>query len=530
MDYNDRLRARKAKAILAKRVLSSIEVDDETRQALTRMAQTDAPSADASPLHPFKVGSRVSCSIQGGSVPFGTLGVVTGLDGLQQVIVRWEGGWGLQHVFHANLLEVRPKAPAPPPPFKPGDRVCWGANRAYLGVIADRVDDLRGMDCWVRWDSGALTREDFSFLRPALDPAPAPAPAPAAPSFKPGDRVCWGANPALRGTILEDVKDLRGADCWVLWDKDASRPDAPVPPLRGREFYRTLRPEPSSPSLSPRLPETPSMSAMPRPIFHQGELLGHVHALEGGVALYAAAFTFGPVWYCEKGKYPSLQVKSLCAVWPWATDLESELSGVAYSFTSATGPADGQRFAAKVEEVVKREYADFKKRQHDEPPAPLTTQEPAVPVVKTTPKSTLDIAKESLLHGVQVAGVDEASNLVIEAGSTVLGPEIVAMLSVVPAGRALIKGVGALTLSYTAELGLLPGVDPSLVQAGAALQLEAVSRDLVQPQLAKLTEMALRLATISKKTAPVARLSAVSSEHEDELEADVRRASPKVVR
>lgn len=117
----------------------------------------------------------------------------------------------------------------------------------------------------------------------------------------------------------------------------------------------------------------------------------------------------------------------------------------------------------------------------------------------STLASTGSKALKAVKRGAATAAVDEIGEELVDIAKEVLPSDTVAVLAGSPEGRSLLKGGMALVLlhlSGTETLADYPGVE-----SACTLELEAVSRDLVQPRLAKLRGSLGRLSALGRKSA-----------------------------
>lgn len=141
--------------------------------------------------------------------------------------------------------------------------------------------------------------------------------------------------------------------------------------------------------------------------------------------------------------------------------------------------------------------------QGEEVPAPEDDDEKeeimATEITKTGTSlaATGSKALKAVKRGASTAAVDEIGEELVDIATEVLPSDMVATLASSPEGRSVLKGGMALVLlhlSGTETLADYPGVE-----SACTLELEAVSRDLVQPRLKKLRGSLGRLSALGRK-------------------------------
>lgn len=116
-------------------------------------------------------------------------------------------------------------------------------------------------------------------------------------------------------------------------------------------------------------------------------------------------------------------------------------------------------------------------------------------VVKKSKKSTTQMIKESALHGVKVAAVDEVGETFLDVGKELLGELVPKEVFDTDSGRALTKAVTAVLL-YHFNGTMLENIEG--LDTACSLQIEASSRDLGQPLMKKLKPKLDKLARLGK--------------------------------
>ena len=108
--------------------------------------------------------------------------------------------------------------------------------------------------------------------------------------------------------------------------------------------------------------------------------------------------------------------------------------------------------------------------------------------------STTETILESLAHGAKVGVADEAGEATLGIAEAIFG-EHYPELAKTPRGRSIMKAVGAGGMMFLAgsQPEMLGGMAES-VTAGCAMVLEAAGRDLLQPEMKKITPMIKQLA------------------------------------
>jgi len=116
-------------------------------------------------------------------------------------------------------------------------------------------------------------------------------------------------------------------------------------------------------------------------------------------------------------------------------------------------------------------------------------------VLKKSKKSTTQMIKESALHGVKVAAVDEVGETFLDVGKELLGELVPKEVFDTESGRALTKAVTAVLL-YHFNGTMLENIEG--LDTACSLQIEASSRDLGQPLMKKLKPKLDKLARLGK--------------------------------
>lgn len=121
-------------------------------------------------------------------------------------------------------------------------------------------------------------------------------------------------------------------------------------------------------------------------------------------------------------------------------------------------------------------------------------------VRKTAPsavQTTFETVKEATKHGVAVATADGLANTALRTGMKLV-PQLEHM-DLTPEAASFVKYGAAVAAIGLAESGVLPGVDPAAVTAGAALVIEAAARDGFQPLVEAFSPLIEQLATAGAK-------------------------------
>jgi hypothetical protein len=100
-------------------------------------------------------------------------------------------------------------------------------------------------------------------------------------------------------------------------------------------------------------------------------------------------------------------------------------------------------------------------------------------VQKSKRKGVKTVLAESVVHGAKVGAVDEAGEVLLEIGKEFLGPELAPAFLSTERGKALVK-FGVATLLVAANEKYL---DVDGLEEACGLQIEAASRDVLQPVL-----------------------------------------------
>lgn len=116
--------------------------------------------------------------------------------------------------------------------------------------------------------------------------------------------------------------------------------------------------------------------------------------------------------------------------------------------------------------------------------------------------SSIERMVEAATHGAKVSVADEAANSVLEISQALFGDAYPEMMKT-PAGRAMVKATTSLALHYAAEKypAMVGGEQMAKgLQAATELVVEASARDLIQPQIAKITPVVRQLAEIGTQS------------------------------
>lgn len=126
------------------------------------------------------------------------------------------------------------------------------------------------------------------------------------------------------------------------------------------------------------------------------------------------------------------------------------------------------------------------------------TKMPTITDQKNSPlKNTANKIKEAVQHGTAVASADEMANAGLMSIAEVI-PEIQPLLQT-EFGRTIIKlGLGSLIIGAV-EHDFVPLDNTDHLEKGATLVVEAAARDGLQPLMAKLTPVLVKLAAAGKK-------------------------------
>jgi hypothetical protein len=116
-------------------------------------------------------------------------------------------------------------------------------------------------------------------------------------------------------------------------------------------------------------------------------------------------------------------------------------------------------------------------------------------VVKKSKKPTLQMVKESAVHGAKVAAVDEVGDSFLDLGKELLGEFAPKEMFENESGRALTKAITAVLL-YHFNGTMMENLDG--LDTACSLQIEASSRDLGQPLLNKMKPKLDKLARLGK--------------------------------
>jgi len=115
-----------------------------------------------------------------------------------------------------------------------------------------------------------------------------------------------------------------------------------------------------------------------------------------------------------------------------------------------------------------------------------------------TKKKTRDVVKSAVIHGGSVAAVDSVGNALLDGAKLVMGDDFAPEFLETKLGRDITKAVMATAVHAAATHESLSEFIPKedAVAAACTLQLEACARDLIQPNLAKLQPLLVKLAKL----------------------------------
>lgn len=115
---------------------------------------------------------------------------------------------------------------------------------------------------------------------------------------------------------------------------------------------------------------------------------------------------------------------------------------------------------------------------------------------------TFGAMMEAVAHGAKVSVADESANAMLQIAETLFGDAYPEMIKT-PAGKAMMKAFTSLSLHYAADNypNMIGGEQMAEgLKAATVLVTEAAARDLLQPQMAKITPLVKQLAELGTAT------------------------------